>query len=104
MAARQRGARRRCAGGRRDLDARARGRGQPRRARPGPARARAPENAETMTTALAPGTDTEVVERARRFVDAELIPREEAAEAAGGHLPAAEVAAIRAAGLTARLN
>ena len=57
-----------------------------------------------MTTALQPDIDTEVVERARRFVDEELIPREAAAESAGGRLPAAEVSAIRAAGLAAGLN
>jgi len=44
-----------------------------------------------------------VVERARRFVDEELIPRERAAEQAGGRLPAEEVAAVRAAGLAAGL-
>src|SRR5215207_434394 len=57
-----------------------------------------------MTTTLVPGTDTEIAERARRFVDEELIPREEAAEAADGRLAAADVAAIRAAGLAAGLN
>jgi acyl-CoA dehydrogenase len=40
---------------------------------------------------------------ARRFVDEELIPREAAAERAGGRLPAAEVDAIRAAALAAGL-
>jgi acyl-CoA dehydrogenase len=58
-----------------------------------------------MTTTLVPDTTSEeVAERARRFVDEELIPREQAAEAAGGRLPAEEVAAIRAAGLAAGLN
>ena len=45
-----------------------------------------------------------VVERARRFVDEELIPREVAAELAGGRLPDAEIAAIRAAAIAAGLN
>jgi alkylation response protein AidB-like acyl-CoA dehydrogenase len=58
-----------------------------------------------MTTTLVPDTTSaEVAERARRFVDEELIPREQAAEAAAGRLPAEEVAAIRAAGLAAGLN
>ena len=56
-----------------------------------------------MTTTLVPDTTSEeVAERARRFVDEELIPREQAAEAAGGRLPAEEVAAIRAAGARGR--
>jgi acyl-CoA dehydrogenase len=55
-----------------------------------------------LSTAVAAGQDV-VVERARRFVDEELIPREEAAELAGGRLPAADVAAVRAAALTAGL-
>ena len=51
-----------------------------------------------MTTTLVTDTTSEeVAERARRFVDEELIPREVAAETAGGRLPAEEVAAIRAA-------
>jgi acyl-CoA dehydrogenase len=45
-----------------------------------------------------------VADRARRFVDEELIPREAAAEAAGGRLPAAEIAAIKAAALDAGLT
>ncbi len=45
-----------------------------------------------------------VVERARRFVDEELIPREVPAELAGGRLPASEIAAIRAATIAAGLN
>ena len=49
-------------------------------------------------------TQEVVVERARRFVDEELIPREQAAELAGGRLPAEEVAAVRAAALAAGLN
>jgi alkylation response protein AidB-like acyl-CoA dehydrogenase len=58
-----------------------------------------------MTTTLVTDTTSEeVAERARRFVDEELIPREVAAEAAGGRLPAEEVAAIRAAALEAGLN
>ncbi len=58
-----------------------------------------------MTTTLVPDTEARAVaERARRFVDEELIPREEAAEAAGGRLPAEEIAAIRAAALEARLT
>ena len=40
---------------------------------------------------------------ARRFVDEHLIPRERAAEAAGGRLPESEIAAIRAAGIEAGL-
>ena len=58
-----------------------------------------------MSTSLALEADQElVVERARRFVDEELIPREVAAELAGGRLPASEVAAIRAATIAAGLN
>ena len=58
-----------------------------------------------MTTTVAVPADQEiVVERARRFVDEQLIPREEAAELAGGRLPAADIAAIRAATLAAGLN
>jgi len=45
-----------------------------------------------------------IAERARRFVDEQLIPREQPAEAAGGRLPASEIAAIRAAGLEAGLT
>ena len=59
-----------------------------------------------MTATAAPGTDADAIaiaERARRFVDEHLIPREQAAERAGGRLPAAEVAAIRAAGIQAGL-
>ena len=41
--------------------------------------------------------------RAARFVDAELIPREEAAERAGGRLPPEDIAAIRNAALDAGL-
>jgi len=55
-----------------------------------------------MTTPLS-ATDA-VVERARRFVDEELILREVEAELAGGRLPAEEIAAIRAAGLAAGLT
>jgi alkylation response protein AidB-like acyl-CoA dehydrogenase len=44
-----------------------------------------------------------IAESARRFVDEELIPREQAAERAGGRLPPAEVEAIRAAALAAGL-
>ena len=56
-----------------------------------------------MTT-LARETDPQAIaDRARRFVDDHLIPREVAAEEAGGRLPADEVAAIRAAGLEAGL-
>ena len=58
-----------------------------------------------MSTSPALEADQElVVERARRFVDEELIPREVAAELAGGRLPAAEIAAIRAATIAAGLN
>ena len=58
-----------------------------------------------MTTPVAVPPDQEVVvERARRFVDEELIPREQAAELAGGRLPEDEVAAVRAAALAAGLT
>ena len=58
-----------------------------------------------MTTTLVTDTTSEeVAERARRFVDEELIPREVAAETAGGRLPAEEVAAVRAAAIAAGLN
>jgi acyl-CoA dehydrogenase len=55
-------------------------------------------------TAVATQTDPHAIaERARRFVDEQLIPREQAAERAGGRLPPDEIAAIRAAGLAAGL-
>ena len=58
-----------------------------------------------MTTALALEADQElVVERARKFVDEELIPREVAAELAYGRLPDTEIAAIKAATIAAGLN
>ena len=58
-----------------------------------------------MTTTLVTDTPSEeVAGRARRFVDEELIPREVAAEIAGGRLSAEEVAAIRAAAIAAGLN
>ena len=58
-----------------------------------------------MSTSPALEADQElVVERARRFVDEELIPREVAAELDGGRLPASEIAAIRAATIAAGLN
>ena len=57
----------------------------------------------TTTVAAQPAQDL-VVERARRFVDEQLIPREVAAELAGGPLPAEDIAAIRAATLAAGLN
>jgi len=58
-----------------------------------------------LSTSLALEADQElVVERARRFVDEELIPREVAAELDGGRLPASEIAAIRAATIAAGLN
>jgi acyl-CoA dehydrogenase len=57
-----------------------------------------------MTATPTPDTEAEAIaERARRFVDEQLIPREVAAERAGGRLPAEDVAAIRAAGLDAGL-
>jgi alkylation response protein AidB-like acyl-CoA dehydrogenase len=59
-----------------------------------------------MTATAVPGADAEAIaiaERARRFVDEHLIPREQAAERAGGRLPDTEVAAIRAAGIEAGL-
>ncbi len=43
-------------------------------------------------------------ERARRFVDDELIPLEEEAERLGGRLPAETIARIKTAGVEARLN
>jgi acyl-CoA dehydrogenase len=46
----------------------------------------------------------EVQERARRFVEDVLIPREEMAERAGGRLPPAEVDVIRRAAMDARLH
>jgi len=55
--------------------------------------------AGTLTPAQA-----ELQERARRFVDDVLIPREEMAERAGGVLPPQEVDAIKEAALAARLN
>jgi acyl-CoA dehydrogenase len=57
----------------------------------------------TTPTGVVPDQDV-VVERARRFVDEQLIPREAAAELAAGRLPAADVAAVRAAALAAGLN
>jgi acyl-CoA dehydrogenase len=55
-----------------------------------------------LTTSVAVPPDQEVIiERARRFVDTELIPREQAAELAGGRLPADEIAAGLAGGLHA---
>jgi acyl-CoA dehydrogenase len=57
-----------------------------------------------MTAAIAPQADPDAIaERARRFVDEQLIPREQDAERAGGRLPADEVAAIRRAGIEAGL-
>jgi acyl-CoA dehydrogenase len=56
-----------------------------------------------MTAPAAAPPDELVVERARRFVDEHLIPREVAAELAGGRLPADEVDAVRAAALEAGL-
>src|SRR4029079_8945642 len=58
-----------------------------------------PPGAGELTAAHA-----ELRERARRFVEDELIPREEMAERAGGVLPEAEVDAVRKAALDARLN
>jgi acyl-CoA dehydrogenase len=55
-------------------------------------------------TAAVEGRQDVVAERARRFVDEELIPREVAAELAGGRLPAADIAAVRAAALAAGLT
>jgi acyl-CoA dehydrogenase len=46
----------------------------------------------------------ELQERARRFVEDVLIPREEMAERAGGVLPAPEVDVIRCAAVDARLH
>jgi acyl-CoA dehydrogenase len=46
----------------------------------------------------------ELADRARRFVEEELLPREVQAEKAGGRLPDEIVADIRAAGVKARLN
>ena len=58
---------------------------------------------EGDVTAVAGAPPEAVAAAARRFVDAELIPREAAAELAGGRLPADEVAAIREAALAAGL-
>jgi alkylation response protein AidB-like acyl-CoA dehydrogenase len=58
-----------------------------------------------MTATAIPETAVDpVAERARRFVEQELIPRERSAELAGGRLPAEEVEAVRAAALAAGLN
>ncbi len=46
----------------------------------------------------------ELQERARRFVDEELIPLEEEAERLGGRLPAETIAHLKRAGIEARLN
>jgi acyl-CoA dehydrogenase len=46
----------------------------------------------------------ELQERARHFVEEVLIPREEAAERAGGRLPPAEIDVIRRAAVDARLH
>jgi acyl-CoA dehydrogenase len=46
----------------------------------------------------------ELRERARRFVDEVLIPREELAERSGGGLPAGDVAEIKREAIAARLN
>jgi alkylation response protein AidB-like acyl-CoA dehydrogenase len=46
----------------------------------------------------------ELADRARRFVEEELLPHEVRAERAGGRLPAEIVDGIRAAGIRARLN
>ena len=46
----------------------------------------------------------ELRERARRFVDEELIPLEEEAERLGGRLPAETIAHLKQAGIEARLN
>src|SRR4051794_41899797 len=59
-------------------------------------------------TAIEPATDLtaahrDLQERARRFVEDVLIPREEMAERAGGVLPRAEVDVIRRAAVEARL-
>jgi alkylation response protein AidB-like acyl-CoA dehydrogenase len=57
----------------------------------------------TVSAAVQPDQHL-VVERARRFVDEELVPREVAAELAGGRLPAADIAAVRAAALASGLT
>ena len=46
----------------------------------------------------------ELRERARRFVDEQLIPLEEEAERLGGRLPPETIAKVREAGMAARLN
>jgi alkylation response protein AidB-like acyl-CoA dehydrogenase len=56
------------------------------------------------TTPVAETGQALVVQRARRFVDEQLIPREVAAELAGGRLPSDEIAAIKAAAIEAGLN
>src|SRR4029079_15319414 len=64
----------------------------------------------TGTLIETPGADertaaqAELGEGARRFVEDELIPREEMAERAGGVLPEAEVDAVRKAAGAARLT
>jgi acyl-CoA dehydrogenase len=61
----------------------------------------------TIETPGAPGltpAQAELRERARRFVEDVLIPREEMAERAGGALPPDEIAAVRDAAIAARLN
>jgi acyl-CoA dehydrogenase len=54
-------------------------------------------------TGLTPA-QADLQERARRFVEDVLIPREEMAERAGGALPPGEIAAVRDAAIAARLN
>src|SRR4051794_41949219 len=60
-------------------------------------------------TAIEPATDLtaahrDLQDRARRFVEDVLIPREEMAERAGGVLPPAEVDVIRRGAMEARLH
>jgi alkylation response protein AidB-like acyl-CoA dehydrogenase len=64
---------------------------------------------ESTETALAlplelTGELEELRERARSFVDEELIPLEEEAERLGGRLPAETIARVKQAGIDARLN
>ena len=59
---------------------------------------------ETSGAAELTPAHADLRERARRFVEDDLIPREEMAERAGGVLPDTEVEAVRRAAIAARLN
>ena len=66
-------------------------------------RARRPQVALALPLELTPELE-ELRERARKFVDEELIPLEEEAERLGGRLPAETIAHLKQAGIAARLN